>query len=47
MAFLTLLTPFGILIIFFIFWFLFMNSSTQGGVGSNKTMSLVRVEQRC
>ena len=39
MAFLTLLTPFGILIIFFIFWFLFMNSSTQGAVGSNKTMS--------
>lgn len=39
MAFLTLLTPFGILIIFFIFWFLFINSSTQGGVGSNKTMS--------
>ena len=39
MAFLTLLTPFGILIIFCIFWFLFMNSSTQGGVGSNKTMS--------
>ena len=39
MAFLTLLTPFGILIIFFIFWSLFMNSSTQGGVGSNKTMS--------
>ena len=39
MAFLTLLTPFGILIIFFIFWFLFMNSSTQGGVESNKTMS--------
>ena len=39
MALLTLLTPFGILIIFFIFWFLFMNSSTQGGVGSNKTMS--------
>ena len=39
MAFLTLLTPFGILIIFFIFWFLFMNSSTQGGVGANKTMS--------
>ena len=39
MACLTLLTPFGILIICFIFWFLFMNSSTQGGVGSNKTMS--------
>ena len=34
-----LLTPFGILIIFFIFWFLFMNSGAQGGAGSNKTMS--------
>lgn len=37
---LSLLTPFGILIIFFIFWFLFMNSGAQGGAGSNKTMSL-------
>ena len=36
---LSLLTPFGILIIFFIFWFLFMNSGAQGGAGSNKTMS--------
>ena len=36
---LILLTPFGILIIFFIFWFLFMNSGAQGGAGSNKTMS--------
>ena len=36
---LSLLTPFGILIIFFIFWFLFMNSGAQVGAGSNKTMS--------
>ena len=36
---LSLLTPFGILIIFFIFWFLFMNSGAQGGAGSSKTMS--------
>ena len=36
---LSLLTPFGILIIFFIFWFLFMNSGAQGGAGPNKTMS--------
>ena len=36
---LSLLTPFGILIILFIFWFLFMNSGAQGGAGSNKTMS--------
>ena len=32
---LSLLTPFGILIIFFIFWFLFMNSGNQGA-GSRK-----------
>lgn len=31
MFILSLLTPFGILIIFFIFWFLFMNSGNQGG----------------
>lgn len=36
---LSLLTPFGILIIFFIFWFLFINSGAQGGAGSSKTMS--------
>lgn len=35
---LSLLTPFGILIIFFIFWFLFMSSGNQAG-GGNKTMS--------
>lgn len=38
MIVLSLLTPFGILIIFFIFWFLFMNSSNQAG-GGGKTMS--------
>ena len=27
---LSLLTPFGILIIFFVFWFLFMNGNSQG-----------------
>ena len=37
MVILSLLTPFGILIIFFIFWFLFMNSNQNGG--GNKTMS--------
>lgn len=35
---LSLLTPFGILIIFFIFWFLFMNSGNQAN-GGGKTMS--------
>ena len=38
MVILGLLTPFGILIIFFIFWFLFMNSGNQVN-GSGKTMS--------
>ena len=35
MIILSLLTPFGILIIFFIFWFLFMNPGSQSG-GSRK-----------
>ena len=38
MIILGLLTPFGILIIFFIFWFLFMKSGNQAN-GSGKTMS--------
>lgn len=38
MVILSLLTPFGILIIFFIFWFLFMNSGNQTN-GGGKTMS--------
>jgi len=38
MVILSLLTPFGILIIFLIFWFLFMNSGNQSN-GGGKTMS--------
>ena len=38
MFILSLLTPFGILIIFLIFWFLFMSGS-QGNGGGSKTMS--------
>ena len=38
MIILSLLTPFGILIIFFIFWFLFMGAGNQGNNGG-KTMS--------
>ncbi len=33
---LSLLTPFGILIIFFIFWFLFMSGAQGGNAGSRK-----------
>jgi len=40
---LSLLTPFGILIIFFVFWFLFMNGNSQGG---NKTMSFGKSKAR-
>ena len=46
MVLLTLLTPFGILIIFFIFWFLFMSAGPQGGSGSNKTMSFGKSRAR-
>ena len=42
---LSLLTPFGLLIIFFIFWFLFM-SGTQGNGGSGKTMSFGKSRAR-
>ena len=38
MIILQLLTPFGILIIFFIFWFLLMGGINQGGAGGSKTM---------
>ena len=41
---LSLLSPFGILIIFFIFWFLFMGNS-QGNAG-NKTMSFGKSRAR-
>lgn len=43
MIILGLVTPFGILIIFFIFWFLFMNSGNQGA-GSRKN-NVFRKEQ--
>ena len=42
---LSLLTPFGLLIIFFIFWFLFMSGS-QGNAGSGKTMSFGKSRAR-
>mgnify|MGYP005963163137 CR=1 FL=1 len=41
---LSLLSPFGILIIFFVFWFLFMGNS-QGNAG-NKTMSFGKSRAR-
>lgn len=40
---LSLLSPFGILIIFLIFWFLFMNGNNQSG---NKTMSFGKSKAR-
>ena len=45
MFLLSLLTPFGILIIFFIFWFFFMNSANQGN-GTGKTMSFGKSRAR-
>ncbi len=41
----SLLTPFGILVIFLIFWFLFMSSS-QGNNGGTKTMSFGKSRAR-
>ena len=40
---LSLLSPFGLLIIFLIFWFMFLNSANQGG---NKTMSFGKSKAR-
>ena len=45
MFILSLLTPFGLLIIFLIFWFLFM-SGAQGNNGGNKTMSFGKSRAR-
>ena len=42
---LSLLTPFGLLIIFLLFWFLFM-SGTQGNGGGSKTMSFGKSRAR-
>ena len=39
----SLLSPFGLLIIFLLFWFLFLNGSNQGG---NKTMSFGKSKAR-
>ena len=46
MIILQLLTPFGILIIFFIFWFLLMGGINQGGAGGSKTMSFGKSKAR-
>ena len=43
LTFLSLLSPFGIIIIFLIFWFIFMNNSQAGG---NKTMSFGKSRAR-
>ena len=45
MFILSLLTPFGLLIIFLIFWFLFMSGS-QGNNGGSKTMSFGKSRAR-
>ena len=43
---LSLLSPFGIIIIFFVFWFLLMgNASSQNG-GGNRTMSFAKSKAR-
>lgn len=46
MIILQLLTPFGILIIFFMFWFLLMGGINQGGAGGSKTMSFGKSKAR-
>ena len=43
---LSLLTPFGLLIIFFIFWFFMMGGVGQGGAPGNKTMSFGKSKAR-
>ena len=46
MVILSLLTPFGLLIIFFIFWFLLMGGAQGGSGGSGKTMSFGKSRAR-
>ena len=46
MVFLSLLTPFGLLIIFFIFWFLLMGGAQGGNGGNGKTMSFGKSRAR-
>ena len=43
---LSLISPFGILIVFFIFWFILMNNAGAQGGGANKTMSFGRSKAR-
>ena len=43
---LSLFSPFGILIVFFIFWFILMNNAGAQGGGANKTMSFGRSKAR-
>ena len=46
MVFLSLLTPFRLLIIFFIFWFLLMGGAQGGNGGNGKTMSFGKSRAR-
>ena len=46
MVLLSLLTPFGLLIIFFIFWFLLMGGAQGGSGGNGKTMSFGKSRAR-
>ena len=46
MLILSLLTPFGLLIIFFIFWFLLMGGAQGGSGGTGKTMSFGKSRAR-
>ncbi|MCI9039621.1 MAG: ATP-dependent metallopeptidase FtsH/Yme1/Tma family protein [Clostridia bacterium] len=46
MVLLSLLTPFGLLIIFFIFWFLLMGGAQGGNGGNGKTMSFGKSRAR-
>lgn len=46
MVLLSLLTPFGLLIIFFVFWFLLMGGAQGGNGGNGKTMSFGKSRAR-
>ena len=46
MILLSLLTPFGLLIIFFVFWFLLMGGAQGGNGGNGKTMSFGKSRAR-
>ena len=46
MVILSILTPFGLLIIFFIFWFFLMGGAQAGNGGSGKTMSFGKSRAR-